>query len=74
MCQAHGLALGQRLHRLWQLIGGRYPRLAYEHRDHALALLQSRFDFDADKVIGVVQSPRALLVARVEPTFSDHRD
>jgi len=71
MRQPHRVAPGQRPQRFRQLLLVRHRRIADQHGDYPLALVQRRGDLDADEIIGIVEPPCAGRVARVDPTLAD---
>src|SRR5882672_12835839 len=45
----------------------------HEYRDDQLVLFERGRDLDADEVVGLVEPPGTLVIARVEPALTDDR-
>src|SRR2546423_15494179 len=50
-----------------------YARALKEDRDDRDIPLQRRADFDANEIVGIVETPRTVLIFRVEPIRPDDR-
>ena len=72
--QPHSIAPRERPDLSRQLVRPRHTRFLHQHRDDALALLERRFDLDADEVVRVVEPPRIRTVAGIDPVLADHRE
>ena len=67
------VAQSQFLEVIRELVGLWNPSALQQDRDHGDAALQRRPNLDAHEVIGVVQAPMTLFVARIEPVRTDNR-
>ena len=67
------VAQSQFLEVIRKLVGLWNPSALQQDRDHGDAALQRRPNLDAHEVIGVVQAPMTLFVARIEPVRTDNR-
>lgn len=56
-----------------QILLARHLGIVNQHRDHPDAAAERRLQFNADEILGIVETARAGLVGRVEPSPADHR-
>jgi hypothetical protein len=59
--------LRERLQGVWQLVGTRHPRAAYEHRNNGNVAVKGRGDLKPHRILGILEAPVPLGIGTLKP-------